>query len=234
MPLAAHRKFDQLFADASRALLTGTHEVECAPVEGRRRWGMGVVLRPDPAAAQVIEQVAAEAAAFVGGRHWLAGAVRSSHLTVRAGLEPYRSAVPAGDPHVARYTAAMRAAASGARSLRFKVTGLTLTPISVMACAAPVGPAPDTLSRDLAAALSAEGCGQSGRAPDIWYLNLVYFTGPVPDPRGLVEWIAARRETKVTDVLAADIHLVRWRHVGDGMAPIVLASAVTQLASVAA
>jgi hypothetical protein len=228
MSSAAHRRFDRLFAEGRRALLTGTHEVESAPVEGRPRWGIGMVLRPDPAAARAIEQVAVEAAAVVGSNHWLAGAMRSSHLTLRRGLEPYRSLVPPGDPHVARYAAAMRTAACGIRSLRFDVTGLTLTPISVMACAAPADAGPANLVRDVAAALSAEGCGHAGREPDVWYLNLVYFTGPIRDPYGLVEWVAARRETRVTEVLVEDIQLVQWHHIGNGMIPAVLATASSQ------
>jgi hypothetical protein len=228
MSSAVHRTFDRLFAEGSRALLTGTHKVESAPAEGRPRWGIGVVLRPDPVAAHAIEQAAIEAAAVAGGEHWLAGAARSSHLTLRRGLEPYRSLVPLGDPRVARYAAAMRTAVGGVRSLRFAVTGLTLTPISVMACAAAADAAPDNLAQDLTAALSAEGCGYAGRAPDVWYVNLVYFTGPVRDPHGLVEWVAARRVAKVTDLLVEDIQLVRWRHIGDGMIPVVLASAMSQ------
>jgi hypothetical protein len=226
MSSAARHKFDRLFAEGRRALLTGTYKVESAPVEGRARWGIGVVMRPDPVAAHAIEQVAVEAAGVVGGKHWLVGAARSSHLTLRRGLEPYRSLVPLGDPRVARYAAAMRTAVGGVRSLRFAVAGLTLTPVSVMACAAPADAAPDNLAQDLTAALRAEGCGHTGRPPDVWYFNLVYFTGPVRDPHGLVEWVAARRETKLTDVLVEDIQLVRWRHIGDGMTPVVLASAM--------
>jgi hypothetical protein len=43
-----------------------------------------------------------------GRRAPLAG----THLTLRAGLERYRSLVPVGDPLVARYAAARRSAAS--------------------------------------------------------------------------------------------------------------------------
>lgn len=224
MSSVAHCKFDQLFAEGRQALLSGTYKLESAPAEGVSRWGMGVALRPDPAAAQAIERVALAAAGVVGHNHWLAGAVRSSHLTLRAGLEPYRSAVPAADPHVARYAAAMRAAVSGGGPLRFAVTGLTLTPRSVMACAAPADTAPIDLAQELGAAFSAEGCGQAGRAPDIWYFNLVYFTGPVRDAQALIEWVTERREAKVTDVLVEDIQLVRWRHTSSGMVPVVLAS----------
>ena len=175
MSSAAHRKFDRLFAEGRRALLTGTYKVESPPVEGHPRWGIGVVLRPGPAAARAIEQVAVEAAAVAAWRA-LAG-LRRAQLASDApqGPEPYRSSVPLGDPCVARYAAAMRAAAGGVRSLRFAVTGLTLTPVSVMACAAPTDAAPDNLAKDLTAALRAEGCGHAGRAPDIWYVNLVYF-----------------------------------------------------------
>lgn len=114
---------------------------------------------------------------MVGPSHWLAGSVRSSHLTLGAVLEPYRSAVPAGDPLVARHTAALLAAVDGIGPLRFAVAGLTLPPRSVMACAVPADTAPIELARAFTAALSAEGCSQAGREPDIWYSNLVYYTG---------------------------------------------------------
>lgn len=228
MSPVAHYKFDRLFAEGRQALLSGTYKLESAPAEGGRRWGIGVTLRPDPAAAQAIEQLAIAAAGVVGDNHWLAGAVRSSHLTLRRGLEPYRSSVPAEDPHVARYAAAMRAAISGIGPLRFAVTGLTLTPISVMACAAPADTVPDDLAQAYSAALSAEGCGQAGLTPDIWYFNLVYFTGPIRDAQALIEWVTERREAKVANVLVTDIQLVRWRYTSTGMVPIVLASAMPQ------
>lgn len=217
-------KFDRLFAEGREALLSGTYKRESAPVDGRARWGIGAVLRPDPVAAQAIEQVAVTVAGAVGDSHWLAGAARSSHLTLRAGLEPFRSSVPAGDPLVARYATALRTAVNGTGPLRFTVTGLTLTPISVMACAVPADTAADDLARAFSRALLAEGCGPVGRPPDIWYLNLVYFTGLVRDARALTELIASLREAHVTDLQVADIQLVRWYHTHTGMAPAVLAS----------
>jgi hypothetical protein len=69
------------------------------------------VLRPDPRAAQAIEQVGRAAAAVVGANQWLAGAARSLHLSLRRRLEPRRRPIPAGDRLVARYAAALRAAA---------------------------------------------------------------------------------------------------------------------------
>ena len=83
---------------------------------------------------------------------------------------------------------------------------------------------PDDLVKAYGRALLAEGCGPAGRAPDIWYLNLVYFTGPVRDARALTKLIAARREAYVTDLRVTDIQLVRWHHTNTGMAPAVLTS----------
>jgi predicted RecB family endonuclease len=124
---------------------------------------------------------------------------------------------------VARYAAALRAAVRGIGPIRFTITGLTLTPISVMARARPAGPAADDLADAFGAALGPDGRYRD--RPDIWYVNLAYFTGPVRDPQGLIDWIAARRERKVTDVLVTDIQIVRWCYTSTGMMPVVLASA---------
>lgn len=218
-------KFSRLFADGRQALLAGAHQVQSAPAEHGPRWGISAVLRPDPLAARAIEQAAVAAAAVAGDNHWMAGAVASSHLTLRAGLEHYRSLVPAGDPLVARYAAALHTAVSGTGPVRFTVTGLTLTPISVMACAIPADTAADDLASAFGAALAAGGLPGAGSTPGIWYVNLVYFTGPLRDAKNLIGWVEARRETKVTDVLVTDIQLTRWRHTSTGMIPVVLASA---------
>lgn len=216
-------KFDRLFAEARRALLSGTHQLQSAPADGGHRWGISAVLRPDPEAASVVERVALTAAAVVGEHHWLAGAVPRSHLTLRSDLEHYRATVPAGDPLVARYAAALRVAARGIGPIRFAVTGLTLTPTSVMACAIPADGAAGALASAFRAALQARGCDR-GRPPDIWYLNLVYFTGPVRDAQGLIDWVGARREMAVTDLLVTDLQIARWSYTGNGMRPVVLAS----------
>jgi hypothetical protein len=120
-------RFDRLFAEGRQVLLSGTHQVQSVPVDNGPRWGISAVLRPDPLAAQAIEQVARAAAAVVGGSPWLAGSAASSHLTLRGGLQRHRTDVPAGDPLVARYAAALRTAARvtavrGIDPIRFAVT----------------------------------------------------------------------------------------------------------------
>jgi hypothetical protein len=189
------------------------------------------VLRPDARAAQVIEQVAKAAAGIVGRDHWLAGAVSSSHLTLRRHLEPYRRPVLPADPLVARYAAALRTAAAGTGPIRFTINGLTLTPISVMASAAPADGAADELAAAFGAALLAEGCPDAGITPDIWYVNLVYFTGPIRDRRPLVAWVAARRQIEITELLVTGMQIVRWDYTGTGMVPIVLAAAADHIPS---
>jgi hypothetical protein len=116
-------KFGRLFAEARPALLAGTHQLQFAPADNGPRWGISAVLRPDPRAARAIEQIAVTAAGVVGDGHWVAGAAASSHLTLRGGLERYRTSVPVGDPLVARYAAALRTAAGGIGPIRFAVTG---------------------------------------------------------------------------------------------------------------
>jgi hypothetical protein len=217
-------KFGRLFAEGRAALLAGTHHVQFAPEYGDPRWGASVILRPDPAAAQAIERVALDAAAIVGPAHWLPGAVATSHLTVRARLEPHRAVIPAGDRLAARYATALRNAAGDPPPIRFALTGLTLTPVSVMACATPEGPAADELADAFADQLRAAGLPDIGRPADIWYVNLVYFTGPVRDAATLVDWVAARRTTAITGLRVDEIQLVRWHYAGNGMVPVPLVS----------
>ncbi len=220
--MTGETRFDRLFAAGAQALLSGIQQRQAAPAENGPRWGMGVAMRPDRLAAQAIEHVAAAAAAVIGDNHWLAGAASRSHLTLRV-LEPYRTQVAAADPRVARYAAALRTAVRGIGPVRFTVTGLTLTPLSVMACASPAGTAADDLADAFGVALGADG--RYRHRPDIWYVNLAYFTGPVRSAQDLIDWVAARRDLKVADVLVTEIQVVRWRYTRTGMVPVVLASA---------
>jgi hypothetical protein len=217
-------KFGRLFAEGRAALLDGTYQVQSAPVDGDPRWGVSVILRPDPDAAAAIERVALEAAAVVGPDHWLPGAVATSHLTVRAHLEPHRAVIPAGDLLAARYAAALGKAAGEPPPIRFALTGLTLTPVSVMACATPAGPAADELADAFADQLRAVGLPDIGRLADIWYVNLVYFTGRVRDATALVDWVAARHTTAITGIRVNEIQLTQWRYAGNGMVPVPMVS----------
>lgn len=217
--------FERLHAEGRRAVLTGTHQVECAPANGSPRWAVGAALRPDPRAAQAIEQAARAAAAVVGANHWLTGAARSAHLSLRRHLEQRRRPIPAGDRLVARYAAALRATAKSADPVRFVITGLILTPVSVMARAIPADAAADDLAAIFDTALHAEGCPETGTTPVLWYVNLVYFTGPVHAAHELAAWTEARRQMKVIDVRVTEMQIVRWQYTATGMMPVALASA---------
>jgi hypothetical protein len=94
-----------------------------------------------------------------------------------------------------------------------------------MAHAIPDDAAADDLAARFDAALDAEGCYEAGSTPVLWYINLVYFTGPVRNAGELVAWTEARQQMKVTDVRVTEIQVARWRHTATGMMPVVLASA---------
>jgi hypothetical protein len=217
--------FDRLFAEGRLALRTGTQQMECTPADGAPRWAVGAVLRPDSQAARTIEQAARAAAAVVGANHWLAGAARSSHLSLRRHLEPCRRQISPADPLVVRYAAALRSAAKATGPVRFTLTGLTLTPISVMAAAVPADTAADELAAAFDMALDAQGCRDSGAIPGLWYVNLAYFTGPVRDTEELIGWVEARRVMHVADLRVTRMQIVRWQYTATGMVPIALASA---------
>jgi hypothetical protein len=186
---------------------------------------MSALMRPDPAAAGVLDQITHLAAVAAGGSHWRTGAAVSSHLTLRS-LEPFRSNVPANDPLVQRYAAALRLAAAGTGPIRFTVTGLTLTPHSVMACAVPVDSAADDLAAAYADALGSDGWHEGEFQRDFWYLNLLHFAEPIPRPAELIGFVAGRRTADLADLLVAEIQITQWRYAATGMLPIAHASVV--------
>jgi len=221
--------FDQLFAEGAQALADGSYGIQEVPTEGDRRWGVSALLRPNSRAAASLETLAREAAAVAGDGHWLTGAVGNSHLTMRA-LEYPRDDVGDDDPCVARYADALRAAAVGVRPLTFEVTGLTLTRLSVMACALPLDEAADRLSAAYAQALGPDAWLEKEFHREIWYLNLVHFAAAVRDPQRLIGWVAERRRVSPIRLHVTEVEIAAWRFTGTGMTPRRLAATALVLA----
>ncbi|MFJ6610111.1 hypothetical protein ACIQPT_07500 [Streptomyces sp. NPDC091289] len=126
-------------------------------------------------------------------------------------MENYRSSIPEGDERVMRYQAALRQSSARVGSIRLELTGLTLTPASVMLCASPSGPAVEQFAECLAEELADDGWFEAGFNRDIWYANLVHFTGLPADPGALVEWVAARRNLDLGSSVHTCVDLVAWK-----------------------
>ncbi|MBS2546513.1 hypothetical protein KGQ19_06510 [Catenulispora sp. NL8] len=228
MPCRTDRApFDRLFAEGAAAVADGSHRIEVPPGGGSRRWGVSALLRPDPGAEASLAELAREAAVVAGDGHWLTGAVGNSHLTMRA-LEYPRADIRDDDPCVARYAKALSVASAGVPPLAFDIFGLTLTPLSVMACALPVDDAPDRLSAAYAAALGDDAWLEDGIGlkRDIWYLNILHFAAPVGDPRALIDWVADRRDLTPIPLRATEVEIATWRFTGSAMKPLRLAASV--------
>jgi hypothetical protein len=165
-----------------------------------------------------MERITAEAMAVAGDSHWPTGAAASSHFTVRT-LERYRPTVPQDDERVRRYQAALRRASARVGAIRLDLTGLTLTPASVMLCTSPADHAIERFAESLAEELADDAWFEAELDRDIWHSNLVHLTGPPSDSGALVDWVAARRDLD----LGASVHtcadLVAWRFNGRQMVP---------------
>ena len=202
-------KFDDLFATAAPLIARGDHQRDEPPREGGR-WPVSVVLRPptDSDLAQRLDAVTAEAAELAGPGHWQTGQLGSAHLTVRA-LEGYRATIPPDDPAIERYLSALRRATAGPTC--FRVTGLTLTPGSVMAAAIPLDEAADAFMDRLTTELGPDDWFERphGRR-DIWYLNLLHFTSGIANPLKLIDGVAERRTTTIGEVEIGAPELVRF------------------------
>jgi hypothetical protein len=193
----------------------GNHNRDTPPVEGGR-WPVSVVLRPptDSPLSHILDELTAEAATLAGPGHWQTGQLGSAHLTVRA-LEYYRPTVDPREPVIKRYQSAMeRAAATG--PARIEVTGLTLTPGSVMACAVPLDDQADLFMDTLKFDLGPDAWQElpHGRR-DIWYLNLLHFTTTIPDPHALIDWVEMHRAVSLGQVTIDIAELVRFHHTPD-------------------
>ncbi|WP_328329825.1 hypothetical protein OHA70_07125 [Kribbella sp. NBC_00382] len=200
-------------------IANGNHARDTPPEEGGR-WPVSVVLRPatDSPLSQTLDQLTAEAAAVAGEGHWQTGQLGSAHLTVRA-LEHYRPTVDPDEPVIKRYQSAMeRAATTG--PARIEVTGLTLTPGTVMACAVALDDQADLFMDQLRFELGPDAWREiSYGRRDIWYLNLLHFTTAIPDPARLIDWVDARRNTVYGQVSIDVAELVRFWHVPGGLRP---------------
>ena len=185
--------FEELDARGRAAVRSGTHRVEAPAVDAGPRWGLSIILRPDPEAATRLAELANTAIDAAGRHHWCTGQAASSHITIR-GLEPHRTDIPADDRAVAQYTRAIELAAPQARPITFTMGGLILTPISIMVRAQPRAPHAGLLSAELAHALGEAGWYEAVFTRTIWYLNLVHFAGPFVDPVSLIDWVAERRD----------------------------------------
>lgn len=217
-------RFGELFAEGRAAVLGGSPTVQAPPVTGGSRWGMSVVLRPEGQVLSALDDVTREAMSYAGDGQWPTGTARSSHLTVRA-LEPHREEVPADDVRATRYREALVRAARRAGPVRFRLTGLTLTPSSVMLCAEPIGDPPGVLAAALADELGDAGWFEAEFRRDIWYANLVHFAGPLRDAAALVAWVRARRHRALGVSVHTYAQLAVWRFDGRQCVPEVLGEA---------
>jgi hypothetical protein len=204
--------FDRLFEQGSGAVLSGAHYRDTPPVDGGR-WGLSVVFLPDTHATDRLAAVTAEAMRIAGSRHWPTGAPQAAHFTVRA-IQVHRSQVAPNDPLEGRCAAALHRAATGARPVRLRLSGLTLTPSGVMVCAVPQDIAANDYAGRLRAELGADGWFEDQYHRDIWYATLVHFTGDLDDPQGLVDWVAARRHLDLGVTHADEAELLRFRYNG--------------------
>jgi hypothetical protein len=207
-----------------RALLAHQEIWESPPDPSSPRWGVTLVLRPDAATAQCLDEVAAQVAQVAGPGHWPTGRLGSAHLTIRV-LEPYRDPVPLDDPLVCRYAAAARRIAEGSPSPRFAMTGLVLALGGVLAAAEPRNESAAGLRALAADELGADGHHEAvSYRGDLWWSSLLHFAGPVADGAALVDWVEDRRALDLGLFQARSLDLVRYAYDGGATVPVVLTS----------
>ncbi len=207
-------RFDELFAEAAPLIATQEHQRDEVPAEGGR-WPISVVLVPNDDVAARLDALARAALRLAGPGHFATGCRGSAHLTVRS-LERYRGNVRHDDAAVVRYRAALQRVAARCDPVTLRLAGLTLTPLTVMACAEPVDDSAGVLAAALADELGEDGWHEANFTRDIWYASLVHFTGDVLDPSGLLQWVSTHRAAEIGIMRCDLVDLVHFRHLAGG------------------
>ncbi len=203
--------FDELFDRAVPVVLAGEHQQDTPPAEGGR-WPVTVVCVPPSGVRRRLEELMREAVRVAGPGHFLTGRTDTSHLTVRA-LEPYRDAAAPDDPITGEWVAALRRACDAPPALPFRLTGLTLTTVSVMAQCEPLDEEPWRFMRRLRDELGPLAWYEDAwMERNIWYANVLHFAAPLRDAAGLIDWVAAHRELEPIDFVVEAAQLVHSRH----------------------
>lgn len=207
-----------------RAALLGGRELhDVPPAPGGSRWGLSLVVRPDPAAADRLGALATEAAGLAGPGQWVTGARDSSHLTVTY-LERTHRAVGRGDPRVRRFVDVVRRVAAGTPTLRWHLVGLAVADRGILALAEPADPAPDAFRGAVLRELGELGAAEACYRRSVWWVTLLHFAAPVADPVGLAAWVERRRRP-LGPVQAAAGEVVRYEYDGARTVPVPLACA---------
>jgi hypothetical protein len=218
---------ESLHEQGRAALLAGRARLDVPPQAGTRRWGLSVLVRPDPQLAETLEALTTEIVALAGPGQWPTGAAGTAHLTLYS-LEPHRPGLTLADPAATRYATAMARAAATAAAATFLVEGLGLTPGGVIAACRPLDAAADRLRSALTEALGGEVFEAAYRG-DQWWMSLVHLAAPVRDGEALVEYVEARRDAPLGRLVARRLELVRYEHRaqpgGERMVPVTLATA---------
>ena len=177
------------------AVLAGRALLDVPPVPGGTRWGLSLVARPDAAAAERLQALAAEAAALAGPGQWVTASPGSTHLTVTY-LERTHREIGADDAAVRRFADVVRRLAADVPPLRWRVTGLALADRGVLALAEPVDGAADALRDRVLRELDEVGRAEAYYRSSVWWATLVHFAAPVADPAGLAAWVDARQRRR--------------------------------------
>ena len=200
------------------ALLEGRYVADTPPSTGTRRWGLSLVARPDPAAADRLDELSAQAAELAGPGHWRTGRRGTSHLTV-CYLEHEHRDVPDGDARVAELAELVSDVSRTVPALSWELTGVSLADRGVLALATPVDDSAAAFRADVVKALGAQGDREATYRRSVWWATLLHFAAPVVDVEGLASWADEHHDRGLGPLSAASVDLVRYVHDGRQMVP---------------
>lgn len=203
-------RFDALLETAAPLIAAGTHRRDVIPQEGGR-WPISLVVDQPPELTRALRPLTDAARDLVGPDHFLTGRPQAAHITLRA-LEPRCDATRPDDPFVRRCAAALERAVRHTPPPTFTLTGVTLTPISVMVQLESVDgwSLMQAVEDELGDDASYER--DLGMTRDVFYTNVIHFADDIADPDGLLSWVQAHRTVEPVTITPRTASLVAFDH----------------------
>ena len=225
--LALQQAYSHLWEEARDEFVQG--DVLTDPEPGHRsgstRWGVALIMRPEPAVGQRLAECISQFRPLIGEQHIFYDA-SNLHTTIRV-YEYYRGSVDMEDPEIRRYVEITQEVARQYAPFEIAFQGITASLRGILAQGYPLTDVITHFRRQLHDHLAEAGLGHGpeqyvGR--NIFHSSLCVFNGPLLHPEEAAAFVDQERTRDFGITTATTLELVRYHRTAYTVTPVHLAS----------